>query len=350
MRAPACLVFFFLLGPSAAEEPGSATAPARPPVFYETTTVTARPVLDASGSVSVLDVREIEASAARSASDVLRQVPGLNALSSGGRAGVTNAFLRGGDPNYTLVLLDGVPLNDTTERQGGAVNLEELPSSLVGHVEVVRGPLTSFYGTSALAGVVQVFTPAAGKARWPPVSRPRPAMPACGTRSGACPARSAAADTRRGLVGRGGATGRPGPVPAARRLRERRPAPRRRRRPRPHRPLRGRHDRRLPRRLRRSGLRHRSRAPHRPPGPRARRAPRPSATRPADATRSASASRAATRIASAPPCPRSCPSPTSPRPSRACESVGTCPWSERRARSSRPASRAKASGAGTRVC
>ena len=134
----------------------------RPPVFYETTTVTARPVSSASGAVSVLDSREVAASAARSASDLLRQVPGLNALSSGSRAGVTNAFLRGGDPNYTLVLLDGIPLNDTTELQGGAVNLEELPAGLVDHVEVVRGPLTSFYGTSALAGVIQVFTPRGG--------------------------------------------------------------------------------------------------------------------------------------------------------------------------------------------
>jgi vitamin B12 transporter len=137
-------------------------AASRPPVFYETTTVTARAVSAASGAVSVLDSREVEASAARSVGDVLRQVPGLNALSSGGRAGVTNAFLRGGDPNYTLVLLDGVPLNDTTELQGGAVNLEELPAALVDHVEVVRGPLTSFYGTCALAGVIQVFTPRGG--------------------------------------------------------------------------------------------------------------------------------------------------------------------------------------------
>ena len=147
--------------PTPDREADDADAP-RPPVFYETTTVTARPVSSASGAVSVLDSREVAASASRSASDLLRQVPGLNALSSGSRAGVTNAFLRGGDPNYTLVLLDGIPLNDTTERQGGAVNLEELPAGLVDHVEVVRGPLTSFYGTSALAGVIQVFTPRGG--------------------------------------------------------------------------------------------------------------------------------------------------------------------------------------------
>ncbi len=155
LRAAFVLLGILLDSPTAADPPP-------PPVFYETTTVTARPVSAASGAISVLDSREVEASAARSAADVLRQVPGLNALSNGSRAGVTNAFLRGGDPNYTLVLLDGVPLNDTTERQGGAVNLEELPSSLLDHVEVVRGPLTSFYGTSALAGVIQVFTPRGG--------------------------------------------------------------------------------------------------------------------------------------------------------------------------------------------
>jgi vitamin B12 transporter len=176
MRASRSLVLLcILLGRPATGGPQSVPAPAgpdtkadddadatRPPVFYETTTVTARPVSSASGAVTVLDSREVEASAARSASDVLRQVPGLNALSCGSRAGVTNAFLRGGDPNYTLVLLDGVPLNDTTELQGGAVNLEELPAGLLDHVEIVRGPLTSFYGTSALAGVIQVFTPRGG--------------------------------------------------------------------------------------------------------------------------------------------------------------------------------------------
>ena len=136
--------------------------PAPPPVFYETTTVTARPVSSAAGAVTVLDAREVEAQVSRSAGEVLRSVPGLNALSSGARAGVTNAFVRGSDPNFTLVLLDGIPLNDATELQGGAVNLEELPASLVDHVEVVRGPLTSFYGTNALAGVVQLFTPRGG--------------------------------------------------------------------------------------------------------------------------------------------------------------------------------------------
>jgi vitamin B12 transporter len=152
--------------PSAGAQDGSPTSAgspeAKPPVFYETTTVTARPVSDASGAVTVVSSEETQAAAARSGTELLQNVPALHLLSSGGRAGQTNAYVRGGDPNYTLVLLDGIPLNDSTDLQGGAVNLEELPGGLVERVEIVRGPLTSFYGTSSLSGVIQLFTPRGG--------------------------------------------------------------------------------------------------------------------------------------------------------------------------------------------
>jgi vitamin B12 transporter len=132
------------------------------PAFYDTATVEARSVEGSPVSVAILDAAALEAAGARSLGDAIREVPGLNVLSTGGRAGVTNVWIRGGDPNFTLVLLDGVPLNDWTERQGGAVNLEELPARLVDHVEVIEGPLTSFYGPSGLSGVVQLFTPRGG--------------------------------------------------------------------------------------------------------------------------------------------------------------------------------------------
>ena len=155
-----------LLGePQASSDAGKGSGEkgeAKKPVFYETTTVTARPVSGASGAVTVVTADELATSEARTGTDVLREVPGLNLLASGGRAGVTNAWVRGADPNFTLVLLDGIPLNDSTELQGGAVNLEELSADLVGHAEVVRGPLTSFYGPNSLSGVVQLFTPRGG--------------------------------------------------------------------------------------------------------------------------------------------------------------------------------------------
>jgi vitamin B12 transporter len=149
-------------GNSVAGRGPDTTPPASPPAFYDTATVTAQPIESSIGAVTVVDAPEIQAAEARSGADLLRDVPGIDLVSSGGRAGVTNAWVRGADPNFTLVLLDGVPLNDSTELQGGAVNLEELPAGLVDRAEVVRGPLTAFYGPNSLSGVVQLFTPRGG--------------------------------------------------------------------------------------------------------------------------------------------------------------------------------------------
>jgi outer membrane cobalamin receptor len=126
--------------------------------FYATATVQERAVEDAGSSLTVIDRAEIEASGARTVAEVLRWAPGVDVVPSGGRGGFTNAAIRGGDPNFTFVLLDGVPLNDVTDVQGGAVNLESLPAAMVERVEIVRGPLSSFYGSTGLAGVIHLFS------------------------------------------------------------------------------------------------------------------------------------------------------------------------------------------------
>jgi vitamin B12 transporter len=134
---------------------GQEEAPAA--TFYETATVRERPLSSATGSVTVLDRGAIEASGARTVADVLRFVPGLD-LTTNGRGGLTTAQIRGGDPNFTLVLLDGVPLNDATYQVGDVFDLEGLPAFAVERIEVVRGPLSSFYGSTGLAGVINIIT------------------------------------------------------------------------------------------------------------------------------------------------------------------------------------------------
>ena len=196
--------------PSDQAPPSPAPDGAKPPSFYETTTVTARPVSTATTSVTVVEDADLAAAAARSGTDVLRETPGLNLLPTGSRAGVTNAWVRGADPNFTLVLLDGIPLNDSTDLQGGAVNLEELPAGLVGRAELVRGPLTSFYGPSSLSGVVQLFTPRGGPgplrlslgAEAGNADLRRAFARACGERGDAAAGRPAWPTTRRGTASR----------------------------------------------------------------------------------------------------------------------------------------------------
>jgi iron complex outermembrane receptor protein/vitamin B12 transporter len=138
--------------------PAPSPSPAMAPRFFETATVTARPVAAGARSVSVVERDELEASGARSLADVLDGVPGVFVLRGGGRAAPATAQVRAGDPNFTLVLLDGVPLNDPTDTQGGAANLAALPVDGVERVEVVRGPVSAFYGSNGLAGAVQLFT------------------------------------------------------------------------------------------------------------------------------------------------------------------------------------------------
>lgn len=125
--------------------------------FYETATVRERPLSAATGSVTVIDRETIEASGARTVGDLLRLAPGVS-LTTNGRGGFSVAQIRGGDPNFTLVLLDGVPLNDSTYQVGDVFNLEGLPAEGIERIEIVRGPLSSFFGSTGLAGVVQIFT------------------------------------------------------------------------------------------------------------------------------------------------------------------------------------------------
>ena len=143
----------------AASDEGAAAGPApATPVVYATATVEARPLSSATAAVTVVDRVTIEELGARTAADALRFVPGVDVTGNGARGGLTTAQIRGGDPNFTLVLLDGVPLNDSTYQVGDVFDLEGLPASAIERIEVVRGPFSSVYGPTGLAGVINVVT------------------------------------------------------------------------------------------------------------------------------------------------------------------------------------------------
>jgi len=88
----------------------------------------------------------------------LRSVPGITVQQSGGPGSLTSLFLRGGESDYTLVLIDGVRANSF----GGGVDLSQVPLADVERIEVVRGPQSALYGADAIGGVVQIFTRASG--------------------------------------------------------------------------------------------------------------------------------------------------------------------------------------------
>jgi iron complex outermembrane receptor protein/vitamin B12 transporter len=138
---------------SAASSPSSEA-----PVIFETAVVEARPLDNATASVTVVDRETIESLDVRTVAEIIPYVSGLFLVHNGPTGGVATAVVRGGDPNFTLVLLDGVPLNDSTDQFGGSVNLNSLPASQVERLEIVRTPASSFYGSNGMAGVINVIT------------------------------------------------------------------------------------------------------------------------------------------------------------------------------------------------
>jgi outer membrane cobalamin receptor len=90
--------------------------------------------------------------------DILRRVAGVHIDSVGGRGGTGSLYLRGADPNYTLVLVDGVRVNDPTNARGGSFDFSALDVADVERIEIARGPYSAVYGGDALAGVINIVT------------------------------------------------------------------------------------------------------------------------------------------------------------------------------------------------
>ena len=81
---------------------------------------TATPLCQIGSSVTVITRAEIEKSQAVMITDILRNVPGLEVVQSGGAGTLTSLFLRGANAHHTLVLLDGISLNDPSSPNNAA--------------------------------------------------------------------------------------------------------------------------------------------------------------------------------------------------------------------------------------
>ena len=105
-------------------------------------------------AVTVLDQQVLDAINKPDVFEALRLTPSANIQTTGGRGSLTSLFLRGGNPAFTKVLVDGVPANDI----GGVVDLGQLQTAGVGRIEVLRQANSVIYGSDALTGVVNIET------------------------------------------------------------------------------------------------------------------------------------------------------------------------------------------------
>jgi vitamin B12 transporter len=113
---------------------------------------------DLAANVTVLTREEFAAEKPARLADLLRRVAGVHVDQVGGRGGTGSLYMRGADPNYTLVLVDGVRVNDPTNARGGSFDFSTFDVADVERVEVARGPYSAVYGGDALAGVINIVT------------------------------------------------------------------------------------------------------------------------------------------------------------------------------------------------
>ncbi len=110
---------------------------------------------DVAATSYTIDREQIERSQADSVIDLLQTLPGVYITENGGFGGAASIINRGANTNQTLILIDGVRVNNPM--LGGA-DLANLTLDQVGRIEVVKGPMSSMWGADAMAGVVQIFT------------------------------------------------------------------------------------------------------------------------------------------------------------------------------------------------
>jgi vitamin B12 transporter len=108
-------------------------------------------------SVSVLTEQELKDGQYRNAMNALRQLPGVDVVQSGGNGGNAAVFLRGGNSEHTLVLLDGIELNNPATANR-SFNLANLTLENIERIEVIRGPQSTIYGSDAMGGVINLIS------------------------------------------------------------------------------------------------------------------------------------------------------------------------------------------------
>lgn len=112
---------------------------------------------DIGSSVTVLDKDEIIESQKVTVLDLLRSTPGVSVSRNGGIGTVSTLRIRGAESGQTLVLIDGVKVNDLST-PAGEFNFANLTTDAIERIEILRGPQSTLYGSDAIGGVINIIT------------------------------------------------------------------------------------------------------------------------------------------------------------------------------------------------
>jgi len=119
-----------------------------------------RSIRDIAANVTVLSRAQLNDELATSINDVFRYIPGIDYEAAGNRFGTEGINIRGIGGNRVAIIVDGVPLSDHFD-VGSFSNATRdfIDAGLIENIEVLHGPASALYGSSAIGGVVAVKTP-----------------------------------------------------------------------------------------------------------------------------------------------------------------------------------------------
>ncbi len=112
---------------------------------------------EVGSSTTVITAKDLEKTGKRTVGEILRNVPGVSVVQNSAFGGLTSVYLRGSKPGHTLVLIDGVEVNDpmATDR---SFDFAHLTTDNIKRIEIVRGPQSTLYGSDAIGGVINIIT------------------------------------------------------------------------------------------------------------------------------------------------------------------------------------------------
>jgi vitamin B12 transporter len=147
------LLTFFLLSSSVLAVEEDKETEALDPVVVTATKIPT-PISQLGASVEVITEEEIKKSGTKDVVEVLRGVAGFNIVQSGSRGGTASLFVRGGESDFNLVLIDGVKVNDI----GGSFDFSRLTTDNIERIEIVKGSHSAIYGSDAVTSVINIIT------------------------------------------------------------------------------------------------------------------------------------------------------------------------------------------------
>ena len=113
-------------------------------------------------SIAVLDKEAIDRAQDIGVTELLLRTPGISIARNGGYGTSTSLRIRGAESEHSVVVIDGVKLNDPSST-GGGFNFANLLAGDIDRIEVLRGPQSILWGSQAIGGVVNIVTAAPEK-------------------------------------------------------------------------------------------------------------------------------------------------------------------------------------------